>query len=145
MLCPIRGSSAGEGHVGASPPTQGWRRWCTRSWLVQPGEGKVRIPWDFVELDPTTATWQSTKQGYSQVLLCSQKQKQICPTLPLTDTGPSAPCAPYLGGHLQPGAQQEAVQVTIFHEGQNHHGPGDLLGAQLDAHACKTQTGCTGP
>lgn len=52
----------------------------------------------------------------------------------------SAPNAPYLGSHFQPGAEQEAVQVSIFHERQDHHGLGHLQGAQLDAHPWETWT-----
>lgn len=37
------------------------------------------------------------------------------------------------------------MQVTIFHEREDHHGLGDLQGAQLDAHTWKTQTVCTAP
>lgn len=78
-----------------------------------------------------------------------QNQRQVLPGVPkrgtvlFAGTGPFATCLRYLGGHLQPGAKQEAVQVTVFHEGENHHGLGDLLRAQLDAHAWNTQTQLT--
>jgi len=77
-----------------------------------------------------------------------QNQRQVLPSVPkrgmlFAGIGPSATCLHYLGGHLQPGAKQEAVQVTIFHEWENHHGLGDLLRAQLDAHTWNTQTQLT--
>lgn len=57
----------------------------------------------------------------------------------------SAPGSPYLGGHFQPGAEQEAVQVSVLHERQDHHGLGHLQGAQLDAHPWETWTTHTVP